>query len=245
MTKDADLSISIRWFPPSWLLIQYADKAVYIDPAWIQKNFAKYPKRVIYSHYPEPMDGLPEPDLPLADFIFVTHHHQDHIKTATIERLVSSRTGIYAPRRCAKLIGRSFVEVRPGDEVEIDGIDVRVVHAYNTAQGHSTRKNHHKDECVGYVFSIGGKQIYHAGDTDLIPEMGSLGGIDVAFLPIGGTFTMDSDEAIEAALVISPKVAVPIHYLKTKPDGFEAGLGRASKAIKARVLDIGDTLTLV
>ncbi len=105
--------MEITWFPPSWLLIKTKDKVIYIDPAWIQKNFDKYPKKIIFSHYPEPMDGLPEPDLPKADIILITHHHQDHIKTVALNRLATKSTRVFAPSKCAELIGRPFEVVKP------------------------------------------------------------------------------------------------------------------------------------
>lgn len=215
------MSISITWFPPSWLLIKTKDRVIYIDPAWIQKNFDKYPKKIIFSHYPDPMDGLPEADLPKADIILVTHNHQDHIKTATLNRLVKKDTLIFAPSKCAELIGRPFEEVKPNEERKVEEIKIKAVYAYNTPTGHSTRKVHHKGECVEYLLTIDGKTIYHAGDTDVIPEMKELGKVDMAFLPIGGTFTMNIREAAQAASIIKPGIVVPMHFLKAKPDAFK------------------------
>lgn len=219
-TKEKN-KISITWFPPSWLFIKANNTIIYIDPAWIQKNFDNYPKKVIFSHYPEPMDGLPEADLPKADIIFVSHHHQDHIKTATLNRLATKSTRIFAPSKCAQLIGRPFEEIRPGDERKIGEVKIKAVHAYNTPTGNSTRKVHHKGECVGYLLTIDRKTIYHAGDTDVIPEMNEFGNVDIAFLPIGGTYTMNTQEAIEATSIIKPKIVVPMHFLKAKPDAFK------------------------
>lgn len=68
---------------------------------------------MIFSHYPQPIDGLPEPDLPLADIIIVTHHHQDHVKTATIDRLSKQDTMIFAPVKCSNLIKCPFKIVSP------------------------------------------------------------------------------------------------------------------------------------
>src|SRR3989344_7740324 len=116
------IMINIRWFPPSWLLIQSQNKVIYIDPAWIQKNFSSYKPKVIFSHYPEPMDGLPEKDMPKANLILITHHHQDHVKTATINRLATSNTSIYAPIKCGSIIGRKFNAVKPGDIIDLDWI---------------------------------------------------------------------------------------------------------------------------
>jgi L-ascorbate metabolism protein UlaG (beta-lactamase superfamily) len=138
------MPISITWFPPSWLLIKTKDQIIYIDPAWIQKNFDKYPKKIIFSHYPDPMDGLPEADLPKADIILVTHHHQDHIKTVTLNRLAKKSTRIFAPSKCAGLIGRLFEEVNPDDEHTVGSVKIKAVFAYNTPTGNSTHKVHHK-----------------------------------------------------------------------------------------------------
>ncbi len=219
--------ITIRWFPPSWLLMQTHGKVIYIDPAWIQKNFTSYPKKIIFSHYPEPMDGLPEPDLPKADIILITHHHQDHIKTATLNRLVKYGTRIFAPAKCADLIARPFETIKPNDEREVGKIKIRAVYAYNTPIGKSTRKVHHKGECVGYLLIIDKKTIYHAGDTDVIPEMKDFGKVDVAFLPIGGTFTMNIQEAVQATSIIKPNIVVPIHFLKANPDTFKKEIKNA------------------
>lgn len=234
-------SIIIRWFPPSWLLIIYNKKVIYIDPAWIQKNFDTYPKKVIFSHYPESMDGLPEADLPKADYILFTHHHQDHIKTATLKRLARKKTIIYAPAKCAEFIGRKFITVSVGEILKLGDISVKIIDAYNTLEGCSTRKQHHKGESVGYLLIINEKVIYHAGDTDVIPEMADFGRIDVAFLPIGGTFTMNTTEAVRAAQIIKPKVVIPIHYLKIKPEIFET-LMRGKGDVK--ILKIGETLEI-
>lgn len=232
------MSISITWFPPSWLLIKTKDDVIYIDPAWIQKYFDKYPKKIIFSHYPDPMDGLPEKGFPKADIILVTHHHQDHIKTATLNRLVKKSTRIFAPPKCAELIGRPFEKVKPNDEYEIREIKVKATYAYNTPTGHSTRKVHHKGECVGYVLTIGGKTIYHAGDTDIIAEMKELGKIDISFLPIGGTFTMDIQEAVQAVSLIKPSIVVPMHFLRANPDSFK------KEIIEAVVLKTGEIYEL-
>lgn len=235
--------ISIKWFPPSWLLIKAEDKIIYIDPAWIQKNFNSYPKKIIFSHYPERMDGLPEPDLPKADFILITHHHQDHVKTATIKRLATGKTKIYAPTKCAELIGQHFNEIKVDDKIIENGIKIKAVFAYNTPEGKSTRKVHHKGEGVGYLLTVNGKTIYHAGDTDFIPEMRGLGDVDVALLPIGGTFTMDIEEAIEAVVAIKPKIVIPMHYLKANPQEFKKKL-EAKSNIKVIDLQMGEVYEL-
>lgn len=155
-----------------------------------------------------------------ADFILITHHHKDHIQPKAVEVIRSYKTKIYAPKLCNKLLKMPFVAVEPGYSDTYKGVKIQAVNAYNTEIGHSTRKPHNKGECVGYIVEVGNKRIYHAGDTDLIPEMSNLGNIDIAFLPIGGTFTMDSEEALEATRKINPKMVVPMHALKSDPKLF-------------------------
>ncbi len=184
------------------------------------------------------MDGLPEADLPKADIVLVTHHHQDHIKTATLNRLATKNTLIIAPSKCAQLIGRPFEEIKPGNELKVGETKIKAVYAYNTPSGKSTRKVHHRGECVGYLLTIGGKTIYHAGDTDVIPEMKEFGKVDIAFLPIGGTFTMNIQEATQAASIINPGIIVPMHFLKAKPDKFK------KETKNAVVLKIGESYEL-
>jgi len=93
------------------------------------------------------------------------------------------------------------------------------------------------------VVTLEGKAIYHAGDTDLIPEMRELGAIDVALLPIGGAFTMDIQEAVKAAMAIAPKVVIPMHHLKADPEEFEAEI-EARSDIAVVPLGIGEVYRL-
>jgi len=102
---------------------------------------------------------------------------------------------------------------------------------------------HHKGDCVGYLITLKGKTIYHAGDTDFIPEMKELRDIDVALLPIGGTFTMDIQEAVEAAIAINPYVVIPMHHLKANPQEFKKKV-EAKTNIKVVPLKIGEVYRL-
>jgi L-ascorbate metabolism protein UlaG (beta-lactamase superfamily) len=95
------------------------------------------------------------------------------------------------------------------DEIDFDGIKIRAIPAYNTGKSF-----HPKGGGLGFIIESEGKRIYHAGDTDIIPEMGGIEGITVALLPVGGTYTMDVKEAVKAARMINPRIAVPMHYGK-------------------------------
>jgi L-ascorbate metabolism protein UlaG (beta-lactamase superfamily) len=235
----------LKLFPPSWGQIVADGCVAYVDPAYLSTYFVKHPGRIEFSKWPDEIDGLPEPKLPCADVVLLTHAHKDHCKRVTIDRLCDKDTIIVGPKACAKSVGRRMTIVSPGDEVEHGCLRLRAVAAYNTAGGSSTKKAHPPGRGVGYVLSIAGTYIYHAGDTDLIAEMKDLGRVDVAFLPIGGTYTMNIDEAIEAALVIKPVVAVPMHHLRrASPDEFVARLKKRSRTIKPKAPGIGEVVVI-
>ncbi len=148
-----------------------------------------------------------------ADAIFITHAHYDHWSPADIRKLLSDETVVVAVNGCEnlELSGNRFMIVEPGRAMNIAGMKVSTVPAYNIKQ---ERLTYHpkSNRWVGYVFEMNGERIYHAGDTDLIPEMSQLEDIDVAMVPIGGTYTMDVNEAIEAANKIGADVTIPMHY---------------------------------
>jgi L-ascorbate metabolism protein UlaG (beta-lactamase superfamily) len=104
------MSISIKWFPPSWIQINVQNKVIYIDPAYLKTYFTNYPQKIEYSSWPDPIDGLPE-NLEKADMILVTHHHKDHCKRVTVDRLRRSDTAVIAPERCVKELGCQMVEI--------------------------------------------------------------------------------------------------------------------------------------
>ncbi len=220
------MPISIKWFPPSWIQIKALNKLIYIDPAYLKTYFKDYPKRIEFSSWPDPIDGLPE-QLEKADLILVTHHHKDHCKRITIDRLKRRDTLVVAPGRCVKELGQDFKTVKPGEKFDFDSAVIEVVPAYNTEQGNSTKKQHKKGEGIGYLITLAGKTIYHAGDTDFIPEMQELGRVDLALLPVGGTYTMDVAEAAAAAIAINPGVLIPMHR-------FEADLHRLVNLVEAK-----------
>lgn len=142
-----------------------------------------------------------------ADIILVTHEHYDHCSPEDIEKLQGADTKIVATGDCMSKLSGDIVSVSPGDRINVKGIDIEVVPSYNR-----NKQFHPKSQAwVGYIFTVMGERIYMAGDTDYIPEMKDFK-VDIALLPVSGTYVMTAEEAVKAALDIMPKVAIPMHY---------------------------------
>jgi len=153
------------------------------------------------------IDPLDIPEGETADLIFITHEHHDHLSEKDLKKIQGDQTAIVIPESCKNQVKGNVKGVNPGDTLVLDGIKIQVVPAYNIGKPyHPKEKNY-----VGYIITAGNVTYYHAGDTDRIPEMKSIRA-DVAFLPVGGKFTMNPEEAAEAVRDIHPKVAVPIHW---------------------------------
>ena len=145
-----------------------------------------------------------------ADVLLITHAHDDHFSPDDIEKVRKAGTKIAAPADVAREISGDVTPVKPGDAIEIGGVKVQAVPAYNTAE--ERLEMHPKsNQWVGYIITLGGHSYYHAGDTDHAPELSDVRA-DVAFLPIGGVYTMEAVEAAGLARAISPQIAVPMHY---------------------------------
>ena len=226
--------IKLRFFQPSWFQIQTENLVIYIDPAYLKKYYTNFPTNKLYTTWPQPIDGLPDESLPKADLIFITHHHKDHCKKVTIERLRKKDTILIAPKICKKELGKVDAEVQPGDIRVIKGVTFSVTHAYNTPNGSSTKKQHKKEHGVGYILSIKNTSIYHAGDTDLIPEMHNFSKLDIALLPVGGTMQEFIFEYYKKRL--KPKVVIPMHNMKTSAIAFAEAVNKETNSIAIPLL---------
>lgn len=151
-----------------------------------------------------------EAEGPPADLILITHAHADHYQPDEIERLRKDGTKLVAPHDVARELAGDVTAVAPGDATEVAGVRIQAVPAYNIAE-ERLDKHPRSNHWVGYLLTLGGRTYYHAGDTDHVPELDSVRA-DVTFLPIGGTFTMEADEAGGLARAIGPQLAVPMHY---------------------------------
>jgi L-ascorbate metabolism protein UlaG (beta-lactamase superfamily) len=183
---------AVQWLGHSGFRLQFDRTTVYIDPYRVG-------------------DG------PKADVILITHGHYDHFAPLAVERLSHERTWIVGPPAVAERVAGRALSVRPGETVDRDlapGLEITAVAAYNTSKRDAGGSAFHPREAgwVGYDVNVRGERLYHSGDTDVIPEMDAVAGVDVALLPVSGVYVMTPDEAVEAARRIGPRIAVPMHW---------------------------------
>ena len=187
-------NVEIKWLGHASFLIKNS-KVIYIDPYNLSEDLEK------------------------ADLILITHSHYDHCSIADINKIIKENTKIICTADCQSKILKTnipikFEVVEPGQDLQFDSIKISTLPAYNT-----DKHFHPKEELwVGYLIKMNDVLIYHAGDTDVIPEMQTLTGYNhadkkfVALIPVGRRYTMTSEEASEAAKLIKPYLAIPMHY---------------------------------
>jgi L-ascorbate metabolism protein UlaG (beta-lactamase superfamily) len=197
--------VSIEWLGHAGFMIKTQGNVIYLDPHEGEYDLA-------------------------ADLIIITHSHSDHCNTDKIHNIQRKDTLIIAPQDCATKIGAEVISLKPGEETMTQGINITALEAYNVKRFRAPGVPFHpKGLGVGYILSVEGKTIYHAGDTDFIEEMKELRdqNITLALLPSGGTYTMDNVDAIDATLAINPQKVFPMHRWDTDPQEFK-------KAIEAK-----------
>jgi len=175
-----------------------------------------------------------------ADILLVSHDHHDHCDLSKIELIRKKDTIIIAPSVCAEKIGGKIKVLKPEEKVTVDDILVEAVHAYNDKRFRSPETPFHpKGLGLGFLITEHGKTIYFAGDTDFIPEMKGLHKVNLALIPVGGTFTMDVPEAVEAVLTIKPEVVIPMHRLEADLKKFKKQVEDSSN-VKVVLLNPGE-----
>ena len=177
------------------------EKTIYIDPFKIDRNYND------------------------ADIIFITHDHYDHYSEEDIDKVINENAVIVIPEELlTKVLKKginknAIITVEPNQKYMVQGIKFETVPAYNINKTFHPKEN----DWVGYVIELNDVKYYIAGDTDITEENKKVK-CDVAFVPVGGTYTMDFKEAAQLVNEIQPKVAVPIHYgsvVGTKQDAEE------------------------
>ncbi|MCD6535580.1 MAG: MBL fold metallo-hydrolase [Thaumarchaeota archaeon] len=184
--------VEISWLGHAAFLITHEDTRYYLDPFKIK-----------------PKGG--------ADAVLITHEHFDHLSIEDLRKIVKPETEIVAPESCKenlRAFGMGIVRlVKPGESLEVKNAKIETIPAYNINKFRAPGVVYHPKEQggVGYIIEVGGIRIYHAGDTDFIPEMKNLK-VDVALVPVSGTFVMTAEEAADAVNTFKPKVAIPMHF---------------------------------
>jgi len=197
-----DLIKKIQWLGHDCFLIK-SDLIIYFDPFQIKTG-------------------------PKADIIFITHPHYDHCSPEDIKKIAKEDTIIVTEKDSAKMLTGKIEIMKVGEEKTVKGIKVKAVPAYNIG-----KTFHTKDKgWLGFVVEIEGVKIYHAGDTDFIPEMKDIK-TDIALLPVSGTYVMTADEAVSAALTIKPQIAIPMHYGSIV--GSEKDAEKFAKALEGKI----------
>ena len=224
------MGITIRCLAHATFQIKTANQNIYIDPS------TKH-------------TGLKKNDFEPADLILVTHGHEDHFDKKLLKDIRKLGSPIIAPPSLKKEIKGGVVwDLSPGQFMKMITSDgtIWATEAYNVKRFRPNGEPFHpKGFGVGFLVKLGEKRIYHAGDTDMIPEMEKLAEaeVDVALLPSGNTYTMDLEEAAEAALVIKPKIAIPMHLKGADPAVFKEKVESQSD-IKVVILGEGEEYTL-
>jgi L-ascorbate metabolism protein UlaG (beta-lactamase superfamily) len=204
--------LRITWIAHACFLIEHEGKNIYFDPYEIPTSYKTK----------------------AADAIFASHDHYDHFDEEAVKHVIKESTEIVCPTSCAgKLTKYKVKSVKPGESGVAAGCPYKVIPAYNPNKKFHPKSNN----WAGYIVDIGGTTIFHAGDTDDIPEFSDLKGkVDVAILPVGGTYTMDFNEAVSAVSKIQPKYVIPMHHWDKDLHAFQKMCEKTNPSVKVAIL---------
>lgn len=209
------MDTTLQWLGHASFRICYEDTVIYIDP-WKLK-------------------GSPGE----ATVVLVSHSHYDHYSTQDIAKVSGPDTKLVASADVVQK-EKNGEMLTPGMTIDLGGIRVSGVAAYNPGKQFHPKANN----WLGFIIEISSKRIYYAGDTDLTNEMKSLKDIDVALLPVGGTYTLNATEAAEATGYIKPKIAIPYHWGEIVGSREDADKFANTAKCPVQVLSVGETINL-
>lgn len=207
------MNVKIQWFGHASFKITGLDKNIYIDPWKLSSASA---------------DG---------DIIFISHDHYDHLSPGDIETVAKPQCTVLCPPPPA-VKSRNVQVYHSFETFTFGDISIMTIPAYNIGKKFHPQSN----GWCGAVIFINDVNIYYAGDTDRIPEMSRLENIDVALLPVGGTYTMNPEEAAQAAMDIKCACAIPYHWGDIVGSKADADDFAAQAVCKVMVMNPGDTV---
>jgi L-ascorbate metabolism protein UlaG (beta-lactamase superfamily) len=213
--EDHKEKVHLQWLGHSAFKIWTSQVVIYVDPYKISGS---------------PGD---------ATYVLCSHSHGDHYSPGDIAKVAGPGTQLIGPADVISSYGKGIV-LTPGQSLDLGAVRLIGVRACNT-----NKTNHPKaNNWLGFVIEIPGKRIYHAGDTDLIDEMKGLGLIDVAMLPVGGTYTMNATEAATATTHIQPRLAIPMHWGTIVGSLADAQTFAQKAACPVQIMSVGQTIEL-
>jgi L-ascorbate metabolism protein UlaG (beta-lactamase superfamily) len=208
--------VKITWLGHDGFRIQNG-QVVYVDPYQIQGG-------------------------PKADLVLVSHEHSDHCNLDDLRKITAPTTTIIAHAQSKSELSKLKVNeikiIKPGDKVKHGDVEVEAVPAYNLNKFSEPGKVFHpkQDGKLGFIITVKGVRIYHAGDTDHIPEMKNIR-TDIALIPVSGTYVMTAEEAAQAITSINPKIAIPMHYGAIVGNRKDADTFRTLVKCEVRILE--------
>jgi len=180
-----------------------------------------------------------------ADLILCSHEHRDHSDPDKIKLMQTDKTKIITSSKNASKLTGDVTALDPGGEIELYNFKIHGVPGYNVKRFRSEGVPFHPKEIqTAFIIEAEGKKIYFAADTDFIEEMKDLKDIDVAMLPIGDTYTMDFNDALEAVETIKPKMVIPMHWREHDPEDFKKMVEDKVADVSVKILQAGNEMTL-